>query len=322
MADLACSEFDEFAEALQGVDGRYLLTGRAACDWQLSAIELPGAFLMRGQDGAANLFQAACQPGVHSLFVPIGPAHGLTVNGVRMDAGSATWLPAGREFHMRVPGPQRWLAVMVESCAISPLEVAGDGSRAVLSPRTSIGPASHQAVAELMALSRRIFQSAGRSNAGADEAGTQGSALVEASLQVVASLQPERNERRGRPAVARKVVLDRALEVIESGWGQMVRLTELSQATGVSERTLHAAFKEQFGLSPHQYIVARRVQGIHAAILSAEPDDTVSDICGRFGVWDFGRFARTYRSLFGTTPSSMLARRRHRGQPGLRSQRI
>lgn len=115
-------------------------------------------------------------------------------------------------------------------------------------------------------------------------------------------------ERRGRPMLSRQAILDRALDVIDNRLGQMIRLTDLCDATGVSVRTLNSVFRHRFGISPHQYIMSRRLHGIHAAIRSATPDDTVSDICGRFGVWDFGRFARAYQQEFGVPPSKMLAR--------------
>lgn len=115
-------------------------------------------------------------------------------------------------------------------------------------------------------------------------------------------------ERRGRPTLSRQAILDRALDHIENRLDRMIRLADLCEATGVSVRTLNSVFRHRFGISPHQYIMSRRLHGIHAAIRAATPDDTVSDICGRFGVWDFGRFARMYQQEFGLPPSKMLAR--------------
>ena len=43
-----------------------------------------------------------------------------------------------------------------------------------------------------------------------------------------------------------------------------------------------------------------------AAIRHAGPEDTITHICARFGVWDFGRFASLYRQYFGTLPAQSL----------------
>jgi len=137
-------------------------------------------------------------------------------------------------------------------------------------------------------------------------------ALIDATVEVAYALARTAQERRGRPAQARWLVLRRAMDLIDARLDRSdVHLDDLSRAAGVSGRTLHAIFREQFGVSPHQFIIHRRLHAIHAAIRSAGPDDTVSAICARFGVWDFGRFARTYRLRFGATPSAVLASRQN-----------
>lgn len=299
MAELVCREFEEYAEALKGVDGRYLLTGQARQDWRLKILELPGLSLMQGRDGAGNLLQAACQPGTHSLFIPLDPGTGLSVNGVALEAGDAAWLVSADEFHMRARSENRWLAVMIDARA---WPRAPSRSRA--------GRAPYLPTMRLVALIQRILGSGDLLAPGTPASGMVPGVLGDASVQVAMALERGSHGYRGRPARARAVVLRRALELIEARLGQGdVRLDDLSQATGVSSRTLQAVFQEQLGVSPHQFIINRRLHAIHAAIRDAGPDDTVSGICARFGVWDFGRLARAYRLRFGMTPSATLASR-------------
>lgn len=306
MAELVCREFDEFAEALQGLDGRYLLTGRSSGEWRLQVADLPGVSLMQGHDGAANLFQAACQPGTYSLFVPIGRGRGLSVNGVALDAGSAAWLVPGTEFHIRASGTHRWLAVMIGP---GHWRLSGCEAPGLAPPCACAGRVPRADLVRLMVLSHRILRSGDHPTRVPPAPDLMGSALVEATLRVAVALAGEAQGRRGRPAVARQVVLRRALDLIEDRLCQDdVPLSDLSRTTGVSGRTLQAIFQEQFGLSPHQFIITRRLHGVHEAIRNAGPNDTVSGICARFGIWDFGRFAQAYRLRFGSTPSAMLTR--------------
>ncbi|MNR23966.1 Transcriptional activator FeaR [compost metagenome] len=65
-------------------------------------------------------------------------------------------------------------------------------------------------------------------------------------------------------------------------------------------------FNEYLGMSPHRYLMIRRLHGIRDAIRHAGPDDTITSICARFGVWDFGRFANLYRQYFGMLPAQSL----------------
>lgn len=54
MSRLICADFDEFEEALYGVEGRYLLRSRQQRDWRLHVVELDGVALMFGREGRAR----------------------------------------------------------------------------------------------------------------------------------------------------------------------------------------------------------------------------------------------------------------------------
>ncbi len=101
-------------------------------------------------------------------------------------------------------------------------------------------------------------------------------------------------------------VLRIALELIDSMSDRPLFTEDLCAATGASERTLRNVFKSHLGTSPHQYLMGHRLRAIHAALKHAPPGETVTHICARFGVWDFGRFARQYRACFGMLPSQAL----------------
>lgn len=304
MAGLVCREFDEFADALRGVDGRHLLTACATHAWKLQVVDLGNTSLMWGQDGAANLFHASCQPGIHSLFLPLMAGRGVMVNGSLMGEDCAAWLAPGAEFHMRARSAQQWLAVMMDADDVL-ARIARQGG--ALPARTRVGRASPDAIARLVGVSFRII-AMDRHPSGITQAAEVRDRLLDACIEVGRSLETGTDEPRGRPMLPREAIIGRAVELIDAQLDQIIRLSDLCEATGVSVRTLNSAFHDHLEMSPHQYIMVRRMHGIHAAIRNASPDDTVSDICGRFGIWDFGRFARAYRSRFGVAPSRMLAR--------------
>lgn len=180
--------------------------------------------------------------------------------------------------------------------------------------RTRIGAACPRKVARLVRLCREILHTQAEAAAGHEKARQRlGDALLRASLHVVQSMAlGATGSARGRPALSRTLIIERALELIDARLGENIRLGDLCEATGVSVRTLSSVFQAQLDMSPHQYIMMRRLHGVHAAIRDAGPADTVSDICARFGIWDFGRFARAYRTQFGVVPSRMLAYRQQR----------
>ena len=315
MASVMSRDFDEFADALAGVDGRYLLLGSATRDWCLEVIALDGVTVMHGQDGAANLFQAACVSGVCSLFVPLD-ADCVTVNGTLLEQDHASWLATGSEFHIRARTAQRWVAVMIQLEAFDALHIDGDVVRACVE-RTRSGPVPAPTLAHLFALLQRARR-ADREQA--VSAARLRDGIVRMCLCVLRSIDAASarqlctasNHARGRPPVPRQTIIRRALDVIQADSTRQVHMIDLCQATGVSARTLQSVFRENFGMSPYRYIVVRRLHDVHAAIRTASPRETVSEICARHGIGDFGRFARAYRRHFGLAPSRMLAMRTQR----------
>jgi len=88
---------------------------------------------------------------------------------------------------------------------------------------------------------------------------------------------------------------------------QLPPLSELARQTGVPERTLRTAFQSCYGLAPKELIRILRLNQARQLLLESSPDQTtVTQIAFEFGFWDLGRFAGTYRKLFGELPSETL----------------
>jgi AraC-like DNA-binding protein len=65
--------------------------------------------------------------------------------------------------------------------------------------------------------------------------------------------------------------------------------------------------QEQFGTTPKRFLMLRRLHLAHKALRAASSSNaSVTEIATRFGFWELGRFAVTYRDVFGETPSSTL----------------
>jgi AraC family ethanolamine operon transcriptional activator len=85
------------------------------------------------------------------------------------------------------------------------------------------------------------------------------------------------------------------------------RVRQLALKFGISERTLLTAFREQYGVTPKQYLIASGLHHARRMLSKGDPEDmTVSEIAARFGFWDFGRFSEKYRSLYGELTSKTL----------------
>jgi AraC-like DNA-binding protein len=107
------------------------------------------------------------------------------------------------------------------------------------------------------------------------------------------------------PRVVRRVV-----ELIDSAPETAFTVADLAECAGVSERSLHAAFRRQLGTSPMAYVRRRRLEQAHDELLRLDQASgvKVTDVALRYGFAHTGRFAAAYRARFGEPPSATLRR--------------
>ncbi|OEU70041.1 MAG: hypothetical protein BA863_02405 [Desulfovibrio sp. S3730MH75] len=86
-----------------------------------------------------------------------------------------------------------------------------------------------------------------------------------------------------------------------------IKVHDLSQKSGVSERTLRRLFHDRFGISPKTYLCRIRLNGVRHNLRKSTPFEVnVVDIANAWGFWHSGQFAADYKQLFGELPSTTL----------------
>ncbi len=119
---------------------------------------------------------------------------------------------------------------------------------------------------------------------------------------------PSTNVRHSTQAIAsRRQVVDRAEALLRSRAGEVVSIAQLCQVAGVSERSLRNAFYDVRGMSPKRWAVRARLAEVRRALSDANGTrGAVTTIATDYGFFELGRFASTYRAVFGETPSATL----------------
>ncbi len=101
--------------------------------------------------------------------------------------------------------------------------------------------------------------------------------------------------------------LRRVEEYIVAHLREPIALADLAEVAGVRVETLIRAFKRRRGVTPMSFVRQRRLEEINRLLLGADPQTTrVTEVALRFGFTQLGRFAGTYKALFGETPSETL----------------
>lgn len=90
------------------------------------------------------------------------------------------------------------------------------------------------------------------------------------------------------------------LTFIWEHYAEELTLADIAASAGVSVRTCSRAFKEQLNTTTFRYLMEYRVW--QAAKMLTETDKTIVDICYDCGFSDPSYFAKTFRSITGSTP--------------------
>ena len=114
---LNCSDFDEFEEALYGVQGRYVLRTRQQRDWQLSVVDLNGVALMGGRECAGTVYTGVGLPGYFNIFLPLTGHESTVVDGHPFNRRRIGWMVPNAMFHINAKCPASWLTVAM-SCEL------------------------------------------------------------------------------------------------------------------------------------------------------------------------------------------------------------
>jgi transcriptional regulator GlxA family with amidase domain len=99
----------------------------------------------------------------------------------------------------------------------------------------------------------------------------------------------------------RPQTLRRVHEYVEAHLGQRITLGVLATTAGLSVFHFTRAFKQSQGLTPHAYLLRRRIE--RAQQLLVETDLPMSSIAFATGFCSQSHFARCFRELVGEPPT-------------------
>jgi len=89
----------------------------------------------------------------------------------------------------------------------------------------------------------------------------------------------------------------------------MIDVRGVGYIVHINERTLRRIFIEWYGVSPQQYLLAIRLNGVRKELIKPHSQTTlINDVASRFGFWHMGRFASYYKRQFSELPSETLSR--------------
>ena len=99
--------------------------------------------------------------------------------------------------------------------------------------------------------------------------------------------------------------LKRVLDYIADNLDEDIRLSQLAEIAGMSPHYFSALFKRSTGRAPHQYVLLQRIERAKQQL--RDPKHSIIDAGLDAGFQNPSHFARVFRKVVGTTPSSFRA---------------
>lgn len=97
----------------------------------------------------------------------------------------------------------------------------------------------------------------------------------------------------------------RAKDLVDARYFEPLDVARMAEAAGLSRAHFSREFRRVFGVSPHGYLLTRRLE--RAAALLRGTDRSVLDICTAVGLQSLGSFTTSFKRAYGQTPTEYRA---------------
>ena len=260
----------------------------------------PGRSLTKLQDG-------------HLAFTAFGPRASGTLNGMTLGPDLVMACPSGVEVEFVVAAGYESVAFLLQKDNFNTNLSSLFGQHALLSlASVQMLKSGHGAARRLYGFGRRLTELATKDPEIFDLATTQAAVegeLFDSLFALLQSTEPPASKAPGQTQQFYSQVVRLAQVYALERSAEPVRLMQLCEAAGVSERTLQYAFKRVLGMSPITYLTRLRLHHVRRLLRAAAPDSTtVTREAVRWGFWHVGDFSRAYKACFGELPSETLRR--------------
>ncbi len=308
MTKIVFPDFDEFADAINGIDGRFVPTALSEAQWWVQVVPVGGIAIQQVQIGGASTFAGDGIGNSITLGIPVTSPRRIRIDGDPLGDNAFILVKEGQPFTFAARQTTRWagITVPVDHPSLTPEFLDS------LSCRPAHGRTRTQTDLPHVSRARLLVSRLCRADDDGAVLEPAATRSVEEEVFALAAYALKANRlwtdaRMGRPRVARSRVIANVLSAIEASAGQPLLMRDLRDATRVSERTLRNVFREYFGVGPMRLLKVRQLHEIRRTLMGAEANEhTVAGIAGALGVWDLSGFTRNYKALYGEAPSKTL----------------
>lgn len=302
------SDPDAYAAAFGDARMNLTITGAGEFTARLTRLKLKYLEVFGCRESLPRFAYIAFPPERIVLSFPIGSGSPL-FGGSALRNGDIVHHSSGERMHQRSAGVCQWGLMLFSAKKLTSYSEALTG-QPIVSPRASRVLRPKRADALRF---QRMFRQACRLADG--RTNLIGQPEVARALEqemfytVVHCLADDEADDIAKAKHRHAAVMVRFEEALTKHIDQKLNMPALCAEIGVAERTLRMCCAEFLGVSPKRYLLLKRLNRARAALRRANPSTaSVAAVARNNQFLELGRFAVTYRTIFGESPSTTLQR--------------
>jgi len=305
---LTFADPDGYAAAFSDARVNLTITGAGDFKARVTRLKLGHLEIYRHYESLPRIAYISLPSRPIFLSFPVGTAP-LIFDGFALRSGDMVWHSRSERVHQRLSGESQWGLISLWPEQLADCSKALIGRPITWSPTSRILRSSRAEAARFHRLFRQACHLAesGKKLIDRPEVAT---ALEQDMLHAIIHYLTG-NEADGNPKTRHHhaAVMVRFEEALSKRIDDKLTMPALCADVGVPERTLRMCCAEFLGVSPMRYLLLRRLNKARSALRRADPSTmSVAEVARNHQFLELGRFAVTYRTTFGESPSVTLQR--------------
>jgi AraC-like DNA-binding protein len=301
---------DDYQTGIRDANVNVIVTGGGDFNARLTWLNLRRLHVLRACENLPRIAFISLSPAQVFVSFPTSESPPLIYSGLGLQFGDVVFHSCGERTHQRTSGESQWGLISLPSeqlaaCAkaLTGLEITSPPGGRVLRPLRSAALRLlrlHSKVCRLAETRLKLISNPEVARALEQE-------LVYALVNCLMADNANSNLKTNRHHAD---IMARFEDALTAHGSPQLSMPALCSVIGVPERTLRVCCTKFLGMSPTRYFLLRRLNMARSALRRADPATaSVAEIARIHQFPELGRFAVTYRAVFGERPSSTLRRK-------------
>ena len=300
---------DDYQAGIGDASVNLIVTGGGDFNARLTWLNLRRLHVLRASENLPRIAIISLSPAQVFVSFPTSAGPPLTYGGLGLQFGDVVFHSRGERMHQRTNGESQWGLISLPPEQLVACGKALTGLKITSPPAGRALRPSRRAAVRLLRLHSKACRLAETKHeliANPEVARALEQELLHALVNCLMADDANGNLKTGRHHADIMVRFEDASTTHSS---PQLNMPALCSAIGVPERTLRVCCTEFLGMSPTRYLLLRRLNMARSALRRADPATaSVAEIARIYQFQEPGRFAVTYRTIFGEMPSSTLRR--------------